>query len=125
MNTDAGLTGWGDGNFGGDRLVRNPELVIGRSRFEVETIFDDLRPPAAAQHDRGEATSVRGANVTRSVSSHAARGRKMVLQTRRYQSVTGSFQVKEQAILHPALNGSIGWRIDQVCRLCRIFAEVV
>lgn len=57
VNTDAGLTGWGDGNFGGDRLVRHPELVIGRSPFEVEAIFDDLREPAAAQHDRGEATS--------------------------------------------------------------------
>jgi D-galactarolactone cycloisomerase len=54
VNTDAGITGWGDGSFGGDRLLRNPELVIGRSPFEVEAIFDDLRPPAAGQHDRGE-----------------------------------------------------------------------
>lgn len=57
VTTDAGLTGWGDGSFGGERLLRNPELVIGRSPFEVEAIFDDLRPPAAAQHDRGEPTS--------------------------------------------------------------------
>jgi D-galactarolactone cycloisomerase len=57
VNTDAGLTGWGDGSFGGDRLLRHPDLVIGRSPFEVEAIFDDLRPPSAAQHDRGAPTS--------------------------------------------------------------------
>ena len=54
VNTDCGLTGWGDGGFGGERLRRHPELVIGRSPFEVEAIYDDLRPPAEAQHDRGE-----------------------------------------------------------------------
>ena len=53
VGTDCGLTGWGEGAFGGERLVRNPELVIGRSPFEVEAIFDDLRPPAEGQHDRG------------------------------------------------------------------------
>ena len=57
VETDAGLTGWGDGSFGGDRLRQHPELVIGRSPFEVEAIWDDLRPPAEAQRDRGEPAS--------------------------------------------------------------------
>ncbi len=57
VNTDSGLTGWGDGCFGGERLLRNPELVIGRSPFELEAIWDDLRPPAEAQRDRGEPSS--------------------------------------------------------------------
>jgi D-galactarolactone cycloisomerase len=57
VNTGDGLTGWGDGGYGGDRLRLNPELVIGRSPFEVEAIYDDLRPPAQGQHDRGEPDS--------------------------------------------------------------------
>ena len=57
VNTDAGLTGWGEGSYGGDRLRQHPELVLGRSPFEVEAIYDDLRPPAAGQFDRGEPTS--------------------------------------------------------------------
>lgn len=57
VNTDEGITGWGDGSFGGERLLSHPELVIGRSPFEVEAIFDDLRAPAATQFDRGEPTS--------------------------------------------------------------------
>jgi D-galactarolactone cycloisomerase len=57
VNTDSGLTGWGDGSYGGDLLLRHPELVIGRSPLEFEAIFDDLRPPSAAQHDRGEPSS--------------------------------------------------------------------
>jgi D-galactarolactone cycloisomerase len=57
VNTDGGLTGWGDGSWGGDRLRRHPELVVGRSPFESEAIYDDLRPPAASQHDRGEPAS--------------------------------------------------------------------
>ncbi|MBI4892949.1 MAG: mandelate racemase/muconate lactonizing enzyme family protein [Acidobacteria bacterium] len=52
--TDEGVTGWGDGNWGGSRLLENPELVIGRSPFEVEAIFDDLRPPAGHQTRVGE-----------------------------------------------------------------------
>jgi D-galactarolactone cycloisomerase len=47
--TDSGLTGWGDGGYGGDRLVNHPELVIGRSPFEAEAIFDDLRPAGGFQ----------------------------------------------------------------------------
>ena len=42
---------------GGERLRRHPELVIGRSVLEAEAIYDDLRPPAGAQHDRGEPSS--------------------------------------------------------------------
>jgi D-galactarolactone cycloisomerase len=57
VNTDCGLTGWGEGGFGGDRLRHHPELVIGRSPLEFEAIFDDLRAPSAAQHDRGEPSS--------------------------------------------------------------------
>src|SRR5258708_30032667 len=43
VSTDAGFTGWGDGGYGGEKLVRNPQLVIGRSPFEAEGIFDSLR----------------------------------------------------------------------------------
>lgn len=40
--TDAGLTGWGDGGWGGEPLRRNRGLVIGRSPFEAEAIFDEI-----------------------------------------------------------------------------------
>jgi D-galactarolactone cycloisomerase len=52
--TDSGLTGWGDGAFGGELLLRNPELVIGRSPFEVEAIWESLREPSSLQRRRGE-----------------------------------------------------------------------
>jgi len=42
VSTDAGITGWGDGAWGGEVLRRNRELVIGRSPFEAEAIFDEL-----------------------------------------------------------------------------------
>jgi D-galactarolactone cycloisomerase len=54
VNTDAGLTGWGDGAYGGELLLRDPGLVIGRSPFEVEAIFDDLRRPPQHQQRTGE-----------------------------------------------------------------------
>lgn len=57
VTTDAGLTGWGDGNWGGERLLQHPELVIGRSPFEVESIFEDLRPEAGHQTRVGEASA--------------------------------------------------------------------
>src|SRR5437762_8279073 len=57
VNTDCGLSGWGDGEYGGDLLLAHPELVIGRSPLDFETIFDDLRSPVGAQHDRGEPSS--------------------------------------------------------------------
>lgn len=49
VRTDAGLTGWGDGFFGGDALLAHPERVIGRSPFEAEAIYDSLRPVPAKQ----------------------------------------------------------------------------
>jgi D-galactarolactone cycloisomerase len=49
VRTDAGLTGWGDGYFGGETLLRHPERVIGRSPFEAEAIYDSLRPEPAKQ----------------------------------------------------------------------------
>ncbi|MBI4910831.1 MAG: mandelate racemase/muconate lactonizing enzyme family protein [Acidobacteria bacterium] len=51
--TDAGITGWGDGDFGGDKLIANPQLVIGRSPFAVEAIFDELRSPGGKQQRVG------------------------------------------------------------------------
>lgn len=57
VTTDAGLTGWGDGNWGGDRLLRHPELIVGRSPFDVEAVFDDLRPEAGHQTRVGEASA--------------------------------------------------------------------
>jgi D-galactarolactone cycloisomerase len=43
VNTDEGLTGWGDGFFGEEILRQSPETVVGRSPFEVEAIYDELR----------------------------------------------------------------------------------
>ncbi len=56
VSTDAGLTGWGDGGWGGDLLLRNPGLVIGRSPFEAEAIYDALRPPPQLQSRSGPQT---------------------------------------------------------------------
>ena len=42
VRTDAGLTGWGDGAWGGEVLRNNKNLVIGRSPFEAEAIFDEI-----------------------------------------------------------------------------------
>lgn len=50
--TDQGLTGWGDGGSY-DALRRRPEAVIGRSPFEMEAIFDDLRTPPGQQRRTG------------------------------------------------------------------------
>ena len=54
VRTDSGLVGWGDGTWGGARLVEHPELVLGRSPFEVEAIYDDLRTPKNYQTRRGD-----------------------------------------------------------------------
>jgi succinate-semialdehyde dehydrogenase/glutarate-semialdehyde dehydrogenase len=43
VRTDCGITGGGDGAAGEDLLLARPEMVIGRSPFEVEAIFEDLR----------------------------------------------------------------------------------
>lgn len=60
--TDAGLTGWGDGFWGGELLAAHPELVIGRSPFEVEAIFDQLRAAGGFQQ-RTRPTSGGGLDV--------------------------------------------------------------
>lgn len=52
VRTDSGITGWGDGFFGGEHLLRHPEKVIGRSPFEIEAIYDALRPPMEMQRRR-------------------------------------------------------------------------
>jgi D-galactarolactone cycloisomerase len=55
VETEGGLKGWGDGTFGGDVLLRRPELVIGKTPFEHEAIFESLREPSMLQARRGEA----------------------------------------------------------------------
>lgn len=50
--TDEGLTGWGDGGLY-DELQRRPEAVVGRSAFEVEAIFDELRAAPILQRRTG------------------------------------------------------------------------
>jgi D-galactarolactone cycloisomerase len=50
--TDEGLTGWGDGGRY-DELRRRPEAVLGRSPFEMEAIFDELRTPPSRQRRAG------------------------------------------------------------------------
>lgn len=57
VTTDAGLTGWGEGGYGREILSRYPELVVGRSPFEVEAIFDNLREPAEGQRRMGPPTA--------------------------------------------------------------------
>jgi D-galactarolactone cycloisomerase len=59
VETDAGLTGWGDGAWGGEALRKNRDLVIGRSPFEAETIFEqvgDLSSPPFHSLPRNTAT---------------------------------------------------------------------
>jgi D-galactarolactone cycloisomerase len=58
VETDAGLVGWGDGPWGGDALHKNRELVIGRSPFEAEAIFDEITDLSA---DSFQARLPRGA----------------------------------------------------------------
>src|SRR5436190_12967522 len=50
--TAEGLTGWGDGGLY-DELRQRPETIIGRSPFEVEAIFDELRVTPALQKRTG------------------------------------------------------------------------
>ncbi len=49
VSTDCGITGWGDGQSGEAQWLRRPELVLGRSVFEVEAIYEDLRQAAPVQ----------------------------------------------------------------------------
>ncbi|MFC1542039.1 mandelate racemase/muconate lactonizing enzyme family protein [Candidatus Latescibacterota bacterium] len=41
VKTDQGITGWGDG-WNWQPIRNNPEIVIGRSPFEVEAIYEEL-----------------------------------------------------------------------------------
>jgi D-galactarolactone cycloisomerase len=53
VRTDEGVTGWGDGFWGGDLLRERRETVIGRSPFEAEGIYESLRPPMVLQSRMG------------------------------------------------------------------------
>jgi D-galactarolactone cycloisomerase len=53
VSTDAGLTGWGDGICDAQLLAQHPELVIGRSPFEAEAIYHELRRPPGPQQRQG------------------------------------------------------------------------
>jgi D-galactarolactone cycloisomerase len=48
VQTDAGLTGWGEGLAGA-----NPQAAIGRSPYELAGIFEESRPPSTWQRRRG------------------------------------------------------------------------
>ncbi len=53
VRTDCGITGWGDGEAAETALLANPECVIGRSPFEVEAIYDELRRVPGPQERPG------------------------------------------------------------------------
>jgi D-galactarolactone cycloisomerase len=57
VTTDAGLTGWGDGGFPKEVVPHCSEAVIGRSPFEVEAIYDEMRPEAFDQQRPGQPTA--------------------------------------------------------------------
>jgi D-galactarolactone cycloisomerase len=42
VETNAGITGWGEGRWGEAIVRQAPGLVIGRSPFEIESIFDQI-----------------------------------------------------------------------------------
>ena len=52
VETDAGITGWGDGSWGGAVLRDNPATVIGRSPFEFEAIFDEIAEASTGGYRR-------------------------------------------------------------------------
>lgn len=54
VSTDAGLTGWGEGGAAERTLARKPEIVLGRSPFEMEAIYHELRADAQHQGRAGE-----------------------------------------------------------------------
>lgn len=54
VTTDAGLTGWGDGGFPKGAVPHCSEAVIGRSPFEVEAIYDEMRPEPLHQQRPGQ-----------------------------------------------------------------------
>lgn len=49
VTTDCGITGWGDGPAAEQLWANNRDLVLGRSLFEVEGIYEDLRAAAPGQ----------------------------------------------------------------------------
>jgi D-galactarolactone cycloisomerase len=53
VETDSGLTGWGDGAVP-DAALAKMQGFIGRSPFEAEAIFDELRAPGLLQGRPGE-----------------------------------------------------------------------
>ncbi len=53
VTTDAGLTGWGDGKCDAALLAQCADRIIGRSPFEVEAIYDELRAAAGHQQRPG------------------------------------------------------------------------
>ncbi len=53
VSTADGITGWGEGTWGGENLLRSPGVVIGRSAFEIEGIHESLRAPSVNQRRTG------------------------------------------------------------------------
>ncbi len=53
VSTDSGLTGWGDGLCGTGLLASRADRLLGRSVFEVEAIYHELRESPAAQQPPG------------------------------------------------------------------------
>jgi D-galactarolactone cycloisomerase len=49
VSTDAGVTGWGDGICDTTLLAQRADRILGRSPFEVEAIYHELRETPAAQ----------------------------------------------------------------------------
>ena len=52
-STDAGITGWGDGLCDTALLSQRADRILGRSPFEVEAIYHELRERPAAQQTPG------------------------------------------------------------------------
>jgi D-galactarolactone cycloisomerase len=48
-----GRSGWGDGTFGGEKLIRDKGLVINRLPYEIESIYEAMRPDPIRQSRRG------------------------------------------------------------------------
>ncbi len=53
VRTDCGITGWGDGEASEDLLLSHPDLILGRSPFEAEAIYEDLRALPGKQERPG------------------------------------------------------------------------
>ncbi|MCC6538203.1 MAG: mandelate racemase/muconate lactonizing enzyme family protein [Bryobacterales bacterium] len=53
VQTDAGLTGWGDGGGSYDTLRARPDLFLGRNPLELAALHDVLREPPRQQRRTG------------------------------------------------------------------------